>query len=520
MSKIKDFLKKYSLPMVAGIFIGTTYIPFFPWALAFCLVPLWFFWLKNKNSYKTLFIGSWITQFILNLIGFHWVAHTATEFGGFPAPVGAVVLILFACIAHLYYPIAAVLWAWAQKRVSGRREFVWQIILIPLIFALCESFYPTIFFWHLGYPWLWIKLPGVHMAEWIGFYGINLVTLFINLGVLLFVTTRKKRMLVSAFALFFIVNGLGLWLKARFEEGDKEVKVLVVQGNIGNTIKLQQEKGGRFHDLILAKFLEATSTGLQANSQVDLVIWPETAYPTVINEPPRRIFSLQNRLQAGINQLGVPLVTGAYQQDEKDVFNSLVLLNKQGEVVSTYHKTLLLAFGEYFPGANIVPQLLEWFPMVSNFGRGSGPTVLTLNNNDQSLRIGAQICYESLFDDFSKSVFDQGAQIIVNVTNDSWFGNNFEPYQHLYMTLARALEFRVPLIRSTNTGISTAISASGEIAPFSPIHQEWSGVFNVKYSENQRPTVFSYYAGYWRWILLILCAFVVIGGSIVKSRDP
>jgi apolipoprotein N-acyltransferase len=521
MSSIKIFLKKYSLPILAGFCIGTTYIPFFPWALAFCLVPLWLFWTQNKNSPKTLFIGSWLTQFILNLIGFHWVAHTAIEFGEFPPALGYIILLLFASIAHLYFPIAAIIWSWCQKRVPQ-----WaQLLMIPLIFAVCESFYPTIFFWHLGYPWLWIQLPGVHIAEWIGFYGINLITLFINLAVLIFVLSRKKRILIAALTVFLVVNGLGLYLKSRFKEGDKAIDVLVVQGNIGNSIKLQQDKGPKFHQIITSKFLDMSREAilndrvLNPDRKIDLMIWPETAYPSLLATPPQPPYNAQRMLRSAVKSLGVPLLTGAYQEElqgRHDVFNSLVLLDSQGEAVKSYHKTLLLAFGEYFPGADIVPQLLEWFPMVSNFGRGSGPTVLPM---DPEPRIGAQICYESLFDDFSRSVFDQGAQVIVNVTNDSWFGTDFEPYQHLYMTLARALEFRIPLIRSTNTGISTAISASGEIATMSPLHEEWTGIFHVRYSDKQRPTLYSHFAGYWRWTLLGLCVLILIGGNFVKPRN-
>lgn len=512
MQKIKSFLKLHSLPILSGFLIGTTYIPFFPWALAFCLVPLWVFWLQNRHSPKTLFIGSWITQFILNLIGFHWVAHTSIEFGGFPTPVGYVILILFAAIAHLYYPIAAVLWSWASHRVDLRRSW----LLIPLIFAVCESFNPTIFFWHLGYPWLWIDLPGSHMAEWIGFYGLNLVTLFMNLLVLAFVIFRQKRRLIAAAALFAAVNGVGYVLKHRFQEGDQVVKVLVVQANIGNAIKVAQERGTYFHDFILRKFLELTAEGLSQNPDAQLIIWPETAVPTPISAT-FRSNSFQDKLRYSIDKFQVPLLTGAYQGSGDNVYNALVLFNQKGLFVDSYHKTMLLAFGEYFPGATLVPKLKDWFPMVSNFGRGTGPK--TLNDLTPLPRIGAQICYESLFDNFTSKLIDQNAQIIVNVTNDSWFGTRAEPYQHLYMTLARAIEFRTPLVRSTNTGISTAISAGGKIAPFSPLHEEWSGAFEVRYKKIPERTIYSYFAGHWPWILLVLSLLLIFGGRIVKPRD-
>jgi apolipoprotein N-acyltransferase len=510
MQKLKSVLKIYMLPILTGIFVGTTYIPFFPWALAFCLVPLWLFMWKNQHSLKKLFWGAWVAQFVFNLIGFHWVAHTTIEYGGFPAPAGYVILLLFASIAHLYYPIAAVLWGWCAKRC--RPVTAW--VLMPVILAVCESFYPTIFFWHLGYPWLWINLPGAHAAEWIGFYGLQLVTLAMNLGVLFFVKEKRKRGLVFAAALFIVVNGAGYYLKQRFQEGDKTLKVLAVQANIGNAIKVEQDRGPYFHHFILREFLELTAEGLKQNPDTQLIVWPETAYPSRVTKDHPDDF--QGRLRYSISSFQVPLLTGAYEQDDKKrVYNSLVLFDKDGNMVSAYRKTMLLAFGEYFPGSSVFPQLIDWFPMVSDFGRGTGPEVLKFGD----LNIGAQICYESLFDDDTRVLFSKNANIIVNVTNDSWFGKAFEPYQHLYMTLARAIEFRIPLIRSTNTGITTAISAGGKIQNFSPLHQKWTGAFTVHYKSQMEPTVYSHFAGQWPWILLILFLALLAGERIAKRRS-
>lgn len=507
-------LKTYSLPILSGLFIGTTYIPFFPWALAFCLVPLWIFWDKNRHSYKKLWIGSWITQFVLNIIGFHWVAHTSSEFGGFPPLVSYVILILFACVAHLYYPVAALLWAWCSKKIP--KVFSW--LLIPIAFSLCELLHPTIFFWHLGYPWLWIQLPGSHISEWIGFYGINLITLFINLFVLLFILKREKKYIISATSLFVIVNAIGLVLKQRAETSTdftESLKVLVVQANIGNSIKVQQDKGDHFHDYILRKYLEITDTGVRAHPNTDLIVWPETAFPSPARKG-NNIDFFQNKLRYSINTISIPLITGAYEEDEQGkVYNSLVLFDKKGDFKDSYRKTHLLAFGEFFPGASLYPKLKQWFPMVSDFGRGTGPKMIALNDE---LKVGAQICYESLFDSFSKKLVDLNSQIIINVTNDSWFGRHAEPYQHGYMTLARALEYRIPLIRSTNTGISTVVLASGKILEKSPIHQEWYGHYNVPYSKKPQRTLFSYYAGFWPLLIFVLFLGLFIGGSLVHTR--
>jgi apolipoprotein N-acyltransferase len=142
-------------------------------------------------------------------------------------------------------------------------------------------------------------------------------------------------------------------------------------------------------------------------------------------------------------------------------------------------------------------------PPTGHFARGSGPTAL-LNWN--GYKMGGQICYESLFPGFSRSLAELGAQFIVNVTNDSWYGSWQEPYQHMYMTLARGVEFRRPVLRVTNTGISTVSLASGEILERSPIHQPWAGLYEVHYLKNP-PATF-----YQNWFWLVPC---LLWGTLV-----
>jgi apolipoprotein N-acyltransferase len=127
--------------------------------------------------------------------------------------------------------------------------------------------------------------------------------------------------------------------------------------------------------------------------------------------------------------------------------------------------------------------------------------------------VGPQICYEGLFPDFSRGLADQGAQIFVNVTNDSWFGTTAEPYQHLSMTLARGIEFRRPVVRATNTGISAAMRADGTLLDLSPLHTEWTGLYEISYRREPLPTFFQEYG---RWLvpsILWLAAAILLAAG-------
>jgi apolipoprotein N-acyltransferase len=127
--------------------------------------------------------------------------------------------------------------------------------------------------------------------------------------------------------------------------------------------------------------------------------------------------------------------------------------------------------------------------------------------------VGPQICYEGLFPDFSRELADQGAQIFVNVTNDSWFGTTAEPYQHLVMTLARGIEFRRPVVRATNTGISAAMTADGTEMDRSPLQEEWTHLYEIPYRKEPRPT---FYQEYGHWLvpsILWLAAGILIAAG-------
>ncbi len=518
---------RYRLPILAGLLIGTSYIPFPPWALLFCMVPLWLFTLSAENP-KQVFWGAWLTQFILNAIGFHWIAYTAMEFGHFPAVAGLAVLIGFCAIAHLYFPISCTLWFILQKRLNLRP--VSSLFLLPILFAICERLYPTLFPWHLGYPWLWIHLPAVQVADLIGFEGLSLLTLLANATLLLAWQARhnKKRALslVGIVATgFVLINLFGFFRKAEWDKFDLEKKFLVIQGNIGNLEKIQAEKGKTFQDDITKQYLDLTSQGLSAHPEADMILWPETAFPSFLNEA---LAADRNslRLREFLRSVHKPILTGSYSRDtqpnkkkpknQPETYNGFFLLDHEGNwPVPPYHKTLLLAFGEYFPGADWFPFIMKLFPDLGSFGRGSGPTVMTW----QDWRVGPQICYEGLYPWFSRQLSEGGAEIFVNVTNDSWFWKYFEPRQHLYMTLARALEFRRPLVRATNTGFTTAVLANGEILQRSPLHEEWFGLFKVPYRANPPHTLYERLEPLWIWILLAASAILITFGTRKRTDD-
>lgn len=507
LANLSSRRRLWTYSILTGIFIGTSYIPFPPWAIFFCFVPLWLIWLEAK-SMREVFFSGWIAQFLLTLIGFNWVAHTIHEFGHLPWWLAILGLFCFCAFANLNIPIAGVLWFRFFRHLPRPA----QISALVVLTALAERLYPMIFDWHFGYTWLWIEWPAFQLADTIGFVGLSTMTIVFN-GLILWshLLWREKksyfRPVAAAVFIFAAMNVVGLLKKDNFSTPDKKARVLVVQANIANSDKELAEHGADTKNFIINKFFELTAQALKTDkAKPDFAIWPETAFPDAF---------FDTRLSAGSTQLlhqflvekNLALVTGGYGYVSRRFSNAMAVINAHGELVGpVYSKTHLLAFGEYIPGASWFPFLKTWIPEIGDFVRGQGPTVFQL----EGLRLGAQICYEGLFDGFSRGLANKGAQIIVNSTNDSWYPDWNEPFQHLYMTLARAIETRRPLVRSTNTGISTVVLASGEILTLSPRGQEWTHVYEIPYSENPPQPPFLTWGFYlFPVILVVALAFLL-----------
>lgn len=515
--------------ILSGILVGTSYIPFPPWALIFCYAPLWLLAIEENANWKQVFFQGAVTQFVLTLIGFHWIAYTAHEFGNLPWVIAILALLLFCAFMHLYVAVAVGLGTLLKQRLKLSAGAT--LVSIALLHSLLERGWPAIFQWNLGYTLFWAKIPTYHFADVVGFEGLSTIILLLNAWVA-YIWVKQNEVkkafthLGALVALFIALVGGGILWGKPWNEFDHQVKATVIQANIGNQDKVMAEKGQGFQEEIVRKFLTLSQQALQVHPETDILIWPETAFPDYLDSHllGRKHTTL---LTAGLSQLNKPLITGAYSRDvqnpdpkkkEQSIYNGLFLVDSSARAMDIpYRKTELLAFGEYLPLTERFPIILEWLPFISNFGRGPGPSAMTWNHQGQEVRWGGQICYEGLYPGFSRGLALKNADILVNVTNDSWFGKTFEPDQHLYMTLARGIETRRPLLRSTNTGISTAVLANGQVLQQSPLHQEWFGEFVIRYKKAAPQTYFVLF-GHWDWIVILGVLLVIVMRGLYHAR--
>ncbi len=385
-----------------------------------------------------------------------------------------------------------------------------------------------IFPWHLGYPWIWIGLPGAQFSDVIGFDGLYYFTILVNALIawawLAGWSPRSRErkpwaLITSALAIFLLLNLAGLGRKNSWRQTDSTAKILAVQGNIGNFEKLQAELQRNFGTPVVQKYLELSRKGLSEKPETQLILWPETAFPDVLDSHYSSL-TLHSLTRGFVQEVKTPLLTGGYSRDlrQNAVYNALFYMNAAGfQPEPTYRKSILLVFGETFPFAEYLPYMEKLFPNQGSFGRGAGPQVMnvelsSMGSPSGSLRVGPQICYEGLYSWHSAELAKKGAQVFVNVTNDSWFGWPFEPNQHLYMTLARAIEFRRPLMRSTNTGITTAITAAGDVLEKSPVGVEWTGLYEIPYMSNPPHTLYEKFGFAWTWVLALSVVLLLVFG--------
>lgn len=515
--------KPVRMAILSGVLVGTSYIPFPPWALLFCLCPLLLTLVRDvgrdASPYRIFFI-SWLAPFVFTIIGFHWIPHTIVEFGHMPYIAGILGLLAFAAFSNLHIPFAAVIWHRFDKKLSFSQGK--SIFVLAVLIAFFEKLNPQIFPWYFGYMWFYGEFPIYQLADTIGITGLSSLAIILNAWILyIFINIRNRPLFkkqVSYFVILFsVLNGIGYYKQQYWAKTDSELKVLMVQPNIGNQEKQWEIFGPEFKSKTIQKHFDLTTPELV--SKPDLVIWPETSIPEFLQPRFYRLKSVRQVLDyVKANQFN--LFTGAFTENIKDrkQSNAIYIFDQNAKNTAIYQKHILLAFGEYLPFSDYFPFLLKLLPTIADFERGIGPHSLLITKSEGRVpvRLGPQICYEGLHPWFSKGLVDDGAEIFVNITNDSWFGHTFESYQHLYMTLMRSIEFRRPMIRVTNTGISAVMTANGKILEFSPQKQEWAKSTIVPYLSNAPKTIYSRFI-YFDYFALILALIYLLGLYKVKE---
>lgn len=274
----------------------------------------------------------------------------------------------------------------------------------------------------------------------------------------LLATGRRRALLAAAaFAVASIPLAHGSALLSRVQEngidGPRGIAISLIQPNTSRTVKWDP----RYREIVVNDLLERTREA--AREKPDLIVWPETAAPIVLLQEPVYL----EEVQRTVREEGIPLLAGTLDHrlaaGAYEAHNSAALFDSAGRIVDRYDKQRLVPFSERMPFQKILPWLSSLNFGQSDFSPGERNVIFPV----KEARLACLICFESIFTDLARSFVASGADILVNITNDFWFGETAAPVQHAQMAVFRAVETRTPLVRCANTGISMVVDRWGRV---------------------------------------------------------
>jgi apolipoprotein N-acyltransferase len=464
---------------LAGTLLFLACADFDIWPLAWIgMVPLLWVLLDEHGQPRTQrpFLYGMVTGLVANGGGFYWIIGLLMRFGHMPF-VAALPLFL---LLVGYQAITFGLFASLLCRLRGQLG-VNVTFLAPLCWVACELCVPYVFPWYLAITQAWVP-PVIQVADFAGPLGVSFLLVLasgalFDLGYALLRErpTRRLRgalgtplLAATLIAMALAYGTLRIHQVDRARAAADKLKVGVVQANVGIHEKFVPGLREQQHALHLRLSQELTQKG------AELIVWPESSYPYPIARPPQRDFPVNDlrRVQRGFD---TPILFGALtyeRQSDGDIvpYNTAVMLDRDGRVVGSFDKNFLLIFGEYLPFARELAFLRQLIPEISNFARGTSTTTFPLQAHGRTYYVGPMICYEDIIPAFGRRLFadKNPPNLLVNITNDAWFGATSEPYEHLALAVYRAVEHREDLVRAVNTGVSAFIDAAGRVRQKGP----------------------------------------------------
>lgn len=434
---------RYCAFLLLGALMPLAFAPYFFWPLAIILPGLLMGAVGRNPDPRQAFLAGWIFGLGYFAFGVYWIYNSLHDFGMAPPFVAAAITALLIALLAAFPGLALL-----TQRYSARRFGENSIWLLPLTwfgFEWLRGWFLT------GFPWLSLgysqtESPLAGYAALVGVYGIGALAMLMSVALLLVVRDRRYRWLIL---LALIPAGGYLLGQVNWTQAQTTaLKVTLVQGNIPQQIKWQYQQRQNIFDT----YWRETSQHWDS----DLIVWPETALPGHSEEIERTILQLMEN-QARDN--GSQILTGLVISDNANdaYYNGLMLLGKER---SLYLKRHLVMFGEYYPMRWLL-DFLRGFINIPYSDLTAGPTEQGLMKVKDTI-LGLSICFE---DAFSRDVLMAlpEANLLVNVSNDAWFGDSTAPHQHLQMAQMRSQETGRAMIRSTNTGISAFIDYRGNI---------------------------------------------------------
>lgn len=441
------------LSLIAGALLVLAFAPFSQgWIAPFALAALFGLWLRASPG-RAAWRG-WLFGVGLFGGGVYWVYFSMHVYGQLPPVLAG----LFTVIMALLLALSTALAGWLAVRVSARQSAVRLVLVFPAVWVLLEwlrSWFLT------GFPWLYVgytqlELPLGKLAPVVGIYGVSW-TLALSSGLLvLLLRAPRRQQMASAAALLVLWAAAAALGSVQWTRPDgAPLKVSLLQPNVAQLRKWDPA----YRREILLQYVEMT----RAHWDSDLIVWPETAVPVFYDQVAEGyldVIEAQARRHDTDILVGLPV-----RLDNGVYYNSMLSL---GRARAFYHKRHLVPFGEYIPLRGLLGSLLDILQVpMSNFSSGGDhqPPLPAAGH-----RAGISICYEIAFPAEVRSFLPQAAWL-VNVSNNTWFGDSSAPHQVLQMAQMRAMESGRYVLSATNDGVTAIIDDRGRVSARAPQFQ-------------------------------------------------
>lgn len=485
----------------------------------FALVPL-LFAIEKKTTSESFRLGL-ITGTVVNLVGTYWLIGTINKFGGF----NIILSVFFHIAISIFWGLMIALFCFAVSRMRlFKRGALLSGLMAASVWVALEFFFPFLFPYSIS-NFLAEYTVLVQIYDLLGIYPLSFIIIIVNytifqiIGSLLTNKPFPSAALGVCVLLVLLTVSYGLYRPGQIEKAISEapkIRVGIVQANFNIFDKKSVNE----------EFMTLRHSELSGLlNKPELIVWPETAVQSWVSSDSKYFISAVG--------IAVPPITGAYflsgglsysikgekSQREVDQFNTAFLTDSKGKILGRYNKIKLLMFGEYIPFSSYFPSIKEVSPSTGDFIAGT--ELNTLNIEEKGVKIAPLICYEDIIPSFARQFVRKGANLLVNMTNDAWFGRSFQPYQHLKLSTARAVETRRYLIRATNTGMSAVIDPLGRIV-------EKSGIFEVSVIEQdvallELETLYTKIGDVFPWTCTVLSAIFFVSLGLrrgVKKKGP
>ena len=442
---------RYAAVLALAAFLLALAFPRTDWSMTPWLVVTPLLVVAVLSPPRAAFWWGGLYGLVFFLVLLRWLNFTFRVYSTIPGPLVFVPTLLLA--GYCAFWIGAV--AWAVSRVTVRWSIGAALALAPVFWVAGEWLRGHLFG---GFPWgtiaysQYLNLRVIQIAELTGVHGVSFLILAVNAAVAGCLLLTWRRALAGAAAAGALLGAAVLFGDARLDDASAapQVRVTIMQPSIEQPLKWEPKHTKETLDIYFALTRQA------AAERPQLLVWPETASPTILRQDP----GLVAQLTRVSRDLGVPLLVGSIDAaGNPPRFRNTAFVLTDAGIVGRYDKIHLVPFGEYIPLSRVIGFVRDWAEFISELEPGTRTVVF----QGPPAPYGVVICYEGIFPDLFRNFVRNGAGLMVNMTNDAWFGRTSGPEQHLGMYPFRANEHRVSIVRAANTGVSAFITPSGHI---------------------------------------------------------